>query len=92
METFDGQGYGETIKFEDVFYADADEVQDYLDDLAVWKNSETAPAYKDDGYQLPPPPEVIHVRGVVAEDDEWYIGCDTITAPDGNDYPIKDRD
>jgi hypothetical protein len=92
METFDGQGYGETVKFEDVFYADSDEVQDYLDDLAVWKNSETAPAYKDDGFQLPPPPEVIHVRGFVAEDDEWYVGCDTVTGPDGNDYPIKDRD
>ena len=37
METYDGQGYGELIKFEDVLYADVDEVTDYLDDLAVYK-------------------------------------------------------
>ena len=92
LETFDGQGYGDLVKFEDCHYADSDEVQDFLQDLEVFNDSNKAPAYKDDGYQLPPPPEVIHVRGFVAEDDEWYIGCDTVTAPDGNDYPIKDRD
>ena len=90
LETFDGQGYGDLVKFEDVGYADIDEVQDFLDDHAVFVGSEKAPAYKDDGHQLPPPPEVIHVRGFVAEDDEYYIGCDTVTGPDGNDYPIKD--
>ena len=47
---------------------------------------------KDEKDQLPPPPEVIHVRGWLAEDDEWYTGHDTITAPDGKEYPIKDRD
>ena len=36
METFDGQGYGETIKFEDVHYADSDEVQDFLDDHSAY--------------------------------------------------------
>ena len=92
LETFDGQGYGDLVKFEDVGYADIDEVQDFLQDLEVVNADAKAPAYKDDGYHLPPPPEVIHVRGFVAEDDEWYIGCDTVTAPDGNDYPIKDRD
>ncbi len=34
----------------------------------------------------------ILVRGFLQEDDEIYFGCDTITAPDGNEYPIKDRD
>ena len=92
LESYDGQGYGDLVKFEDVAYASLDEVQDYLEDLHAYTGSTKAPAYKDDGYQLPPPPEVIHVRGVVAEDDEWYIGCDTITAPDGNDYSIKCRD
>ena len=92
LESYDGQGYGDTVKFEDVHYADADEVEDYLSDLRVYEGKPSAPSYKDDGYQLPPPPEVIHVRGFVAADDEYYIGHDTITAPDGNDYPIKDRD
>ena len=48
LETFDGEGYGETVKFEDVFYADADEVQDFLDDLAVFKGSVSAPSHKSE--------------------------------------------
>lgn len=90
LETYDGEGYGDLVKFEDVHYADTDEVQDFLDDHRVWNTSDKAPAYKDDGYQLPPPPEVIHVRAWDSRDDESYIGCNTVTAPDGNDYPIKD--
>ncbi len=89
LETFDGQGYGDLVKFEDCHYADIDEVQDFLEDLQAF---EGRTSYKDDGHQLPPPPAVIHVRGFVAEDDEWYVGHDTVTAPDGNDYPIKCRD
>ena len=61
LESYDGQGYGDTVKFEDVHYADSDEVQDFLEDLEVFKGSEKAPAYKDDGYQLPPVPEVIRL-------------------------------
>ena len=34
----------------------------------------------------------ITFRGFVSEDDETYYGCDTITAPDGKEYPIRDRD
>ncbi len=34
----------------------------------------------------------ITYHGFVSEDDETYYGCDTITAPDGNEYPIRDRD
>ena len=33
METYHGQGYGTTIKFEDVHYASIDEVQDFLQSL-----------------------------------------------------------
>ena len=49
METYDGQGYGDLIKFEDVHYADSDEVQDFLQDLEVFNADAKAPAYKDDG-------------------------------------------
>ena len=48
LEAYDGEGYGETVKFEDVFYADADEVQDFLDDLAVFKGSVSAPSHKSE--------------------------------------------
>ena len=48
LEAYDGQGYGDLVKFEDVHYADTDEVQDYLDDLRVYTASEKAPTYKPD--------------------------------------------
>ena len=36
--------------------------------------------------------DIIHFPGVVSEDNETYYGCDTITAPDGKEYPVRDRD
>ena len=39
MENATGEGYGETIKFEDVLYATQDEVQDFLEDLEVFTNN-----------------------------------------------------
>ena len=88
METYDGQGYGELIKFEDVHYASLDEVQDYLEDLRVFTSKDNAPAYKDDGHQLPPPPDVIHVRAWDSRDDESYVGY----YDDGHGNDIRCRD
>lgn len=39
LETFDGEGYGDTIPFADVLYAKIDEVTDFLEDLEVFKNN-----------------------------------------------------
>lgn len=36
LETYDGIGYGDTVNFEDVHYADSDEVQDFLDDHSAY--------------------------------------------------------
>ena len=47
LETYDGQGYGVTVSFEDVHYASDDEVQDYLEDLRAYTASEKAPSHKD---------------------------------------------
>ena len=47
LESYDGQGYGDTLPFEDVHYADADEVEDYLADLRVYEGKPSAPAHKD---------------------------------------------
>ena len=44
LESYDGSGYGVTVKFEDVTYASPDEVQDYLEDLRVYTASEKAPS------------------------------------------------
>ena len=38
LEAYDGQGYGDLVKFDDVHYADKDEVQDYLDDYRVYND------------------------------------------------------
>ena len=46
LETFDGQGYGDLVKFEDCHYADIDEVQDFLEDLRVYTASEKSPSHK----------------------------------------------
>ena len=48
LESYDGSGYGVTVKFENVAYASSDEVQDYLEDLRVYTASEKAPTYKPD--------------------------------------------
>ena len=88
LETFDGQGYGEHVDFNDVHYADKDEVQDFVEDVRVYSASEKAPAYKDDGHQLPPPPEVIHIPAYVAADDEYVVGY--YNDDNGNDIRCRD--
>jgi hypothetical protein len=34
----------------------------------------------------------ITFEGWHSDEKETFIGCDTITGPDGKEYPIKDRD
>jgi hypothetical protein len=96
LETFDGQGYGDLVKFEDVAYADADEVQDFLDDHAVWSSHTDAPSFKDDspaiypsdkGYK--PEREFAYGKEIVRDEDGnavigWYDDND------GNDYRCRD--
>jgi len=66
LETFDGEGYGDTVKFEDVHYADSDEVQDFLDDLAVLNSHTDAPSHK--------PERQIDMNGdVYIREDEDYL-------------------
>ena len=82
LESYDGQGYGDLVKFEDVHYADTDEVQDYLDDLRVYTASEKAPAYK-------PEREYYHGKEIVRDSDGsavigWYDDND------GNDIRCRD--
>ena len=46
LEAYDGEGYGDTINFDDCQYADIDEVQDYLEDLRVYEGKPSAPSHK----------------------------------------------
>ena len=48
METYDGRGWGETLKFKDVFRASLDEVQDFLEDVRAFNGSEKAPPHKEE--------------------------------------------
>ena len=36
--------------------------------------------------------EVTVYEGWLEEDKVTYVGCDTVTGPDGKEYPIRDRD
>jgi hypothetical protein len=46
LEAYDGEGYGDTVKFEDCHFADIDEVQDYLEDYRTYNASDNAPSHK----------------------------------------------
>ena len=50
LETYDGQGYGVTVSFDDVLFASVDEVQDYLEDLRAYTASQKAPSHKPVNY------------------------------------------
>ena len=58
LETFDGQGYGDTVKFEDVHYADIDEVQDFLEDLEVYTDRTLVKFPGPISISVPPPPPI----------------------------------
>ena len=82
LETFDGQGYGDLVKFEDCHYADIDEVQDFLQDLEVYNGSDKAPAYK-------PEREYLNGKEIVRDyDNEIVIGW--YDDNDGNDIRCRD--
>jgi len=82
LESYDGQGYGDLVQFEDVSYASLDEVQDYLEDLRVYTASEKAPAYK-------PEREYAYGKEIVRDSDGsavigWYDDNE------GNDIRCRD--
>jgi hypothetical protein len=91
LEAFDGQGYGDTVKFEDVHYADLDEVEDYLADYRVYCASEKAPSHKEVcSYSANTiEREYVYGKEIVRDEDGsavigWYDDND------GNDYRCRD--
>ena len=85
LESYDGQGYGDMVKFEDVHYADADEVEDFLADHRVYNASEKAPAYKPFASTR----EYVYGKEIVRDEDGhavigWYDDND------GNDIRCRD--
>ena len=82
LESYDGQGYGDTVQFKDVHYADTDEIQDYLEDLQAYTASEKAPSHK-------PAREYAYGKEIVRDSDGsavigWYDDND------GNDIRCRD--
>ena len=95
LETYDGQGYGDLVKFDDVSYADIDEVNDYLEDLRVYEASNKAPSHKVmtpfgmmENHSVSTLRDEIHFAGIVAQDDEYVVGY--YNDDDGNDIRCRD--
>ena len=70
LEAYDGEGYGEHVDFDDVHYADQDQVQDFLEDLEVYKASEKAPPHKPVNYDTQ-----WNVQGYYNDDNGNDIRC-----------------
>ena len=70
LESYDGQGYGITVSFEDVHYASQDEVDDYLEDLRAYTASAKAPSHKTVNYDTQ-----WNVRGYYNDDEGNDIRC-----------------
>ena len=88
LESYDGQGYGDTVKFEDVHYADADEVQDFLADHRVY-NDVTSTKLNNGIESTLDDREYAYGKEVIRDSDGsmvigWYDDND------GNDYRCRD--
>ena len=88
LETYDGQGYGDTIPFEDVHYADADEVEDFLADHRVY-NDVTSTKVNNGVETTLNEREYVYGKEVIRDSDGsmvigWYDDND------GNDYRCRD--
>jgi len=89
LEDVYGDGYGDTVSFEDVHYASTDEVTDFLEDLQVFTGSEKAPSHKEtsEHYNVPFD-DVIIERGFTHDEDVHYVGY----YDDGHGNDIRCRD
>ena len=88
LENAFGDGYGDTVAFEDVFYASEDEVQDFLDDHRVWNSHTDAPSHKS-VREYDTPREYAYGKEIVRDSDGsavigWYDDND------GNDIRCRD--
>ena len=72
LETFDGQGYGELVSFDDCHYASDDEVQDFLDDLAVYEANKKADSHKEMPTNYD---KMWNVQGYYLDNDGHDIRC-----------------
>ena len=82
LEDAFGDGYGDTVSFEDVFYASDDEVQDFLEDHRTFTADAKAPSHK-------PAREYAYGKEIVRDSDGsavigWYDDND------GNDIRCRD--
>ena len=83
LEAYDGEGYGDLVKFEDCQYADIDEVQDYLEDYRTYNASQKAPSHKVTHREYYFGKEVVR-----DSDDSMVVGW--YDDNDGNDIRCRD--
>ena len=82
LETYDGQGYGDTVKFEDVHYADSDEVQDFLDDYSAYH---TADGYKPESDRI----DSLYKKAFMGDERQVDVNGDVYVRED-EDYLCRD--
>ena len=87
LESYDGQGYGITVSFEDVHYASQDEVEDYLEDLRAFTADAKAPSHKIDMTKFSH--EYAYGKTIV-RDADGSAGIGWYDDNDGNDIRCKD--
>ena len=88
LMAYDGQGYGDTIPFQDVHYADADEVEDFLAEYRVY-NDVTSTKLNNGIESTLDDREYAYGKEVIRDSDGsmvigWYDDND------GNDYRCRD--
>ena len=81
LESYDGQGYGDTVKFEDVHYADADEVQDFLDDYRAYHTA--------DGYKVTDRIDSLYKKAFMSDERQVDVNGDVYVRED-EDYLCRD--
>jgi hypothetical protein len=71
LEAYDGEGYGDLVKFEDCQYADIDEVTDYLEDYHAYH---TVDGYKPERDTFMGDERQVDVNGdVYIREEEDYL-------------------
>ena len=95
LEAYDGEGYGDLVKFEDCHYADIDEVTDYLEDYRAYNDVTSSKANRAAAlaiaYRVAALDEREYLNGkeiVRDHDDEMVIGW--YDDNEGNDIRCRD--
>ena len=81
LEAYDGEGYGDLVKFEDCQYADIDEVTDYLEDYRAYHTA--------DGYKVTDRIDSLYKKAFMSDERQVDMNGDVYVRED-EDYLCRD--